>query len=426
MVMSQPVKVAVIGAGSRGQSYARCALLYPDQIQVVAVAEPLPERRAAFAQTYNIPAEHCFPDWESLFAANKLAEAVLVCTTDTLHTAPALQALHLGYDVLLEKPMSPILSENIQLINVAEASGRLLQICHVLRYATFFQTLRQIVRSGRLGRIIHVTHSENLVFWHMAHSFVRGNWRNTAIAGPMILAKCSHDFDILYWILGKQVKWLSSFGALSHFRPENAPQGAPLRCTDGCPAADSCKYYAPRLYATTKSGWPYNVVTPEADVSRRLQALQTGPYGRCVYHSDNDVVDHQTVNMLLEDNTTVTLVMNGQGDEECRTMRYDGTKATLYGKFDHEGKHELSVHDHLTGKIEQFKIINANNSGHGGGDLGLILSFLKAIRGEPDEHLTTARESLESHLLAFAAEQARLNHQTIDLAQFRREANEII
>jgi predicted dehydrogenase len=293
----------------------------------------------------------------------------------------------------------------------------LLQICHVLRFSPFWQTLRQIVRSGRLGRIISVDHRENLVFWHMAHSFVRGNWREEATSGPMILAKCCHDLDMLQWILGQEVVHLSSFGSLTYFRPENAPEGATLRCTDGCPVAEECKYYAPRLYARDTNGWPWNALTLTQTVEARMEALRTGPYGRCVWHCDNDVVDHQTVIMELEDGTTVNLLMQGQGNEECRTMRYDGTEATLYAKFLY-GKEQITIRDHRTGKEEHIDI-PTGMGGHGGGDFGIMESFVKALRGEPDESITTARESLESHLLAFAAEEARLNHSVIHMPTYR-------
>jgi predicted dehydrogenase len=254
----------------------------------------------------------------------------------------------------------------------------------------------------------------------MAHSYVRGNWRNSELAGPLILSKCCHDFDILYWILGQPVRRISSFGALSHFRPENAPTGATKRCTDGCPAADNCKYYAPRLYANNKSGFPFDVISPVADAQVRLQALKDGWYGRCVYFCDNDMIDHQTINMLLEDDTTVTLIMNGHGDEECRTMRYDGTLATLRGKFLPSGNHQLSVHYHLSGEVEQIEVKNSMSGGHSGGDMGIVRSFLNAMHGIPDPNLTTARESLESHLLAFAAEEARISQSTIARATFPR------
>lgn len=417
------INIVVIGAGERAKVYARYCRANPDQVRIVALAEPVPARRAAYAQLNNIPEDNCFSSWQELFGKGKLGEAALICTTDMLHTEPTLAALGLGYNVLLEKPMAPNLEENIRLVETAEATGRLLQICHVLRYTTFFGAVREVVRSGRLGRVINVTHSENLVYWHMAHSFVRGNWRNTEVAAPMILAKCCHDLDILYWILGQRVKWLSSSGSLILFRAENAPPGAPARCTDGCPAADECPFYAPRLYATDKTGWPYDVASPEPSIPARLEALETGPYGRCVYHTDNNVVDHQTVSMALEDGTTVTLVMNGHGDEECRTMRYDGTRATLHGKFAVHGTSELSIHDHLTGKVEHINVDTGDTSGHGGGDSGIMRSFINTLNGQPDEHSTTARQSLESHLLAFAAEEARLSNRTIDMEAFRATLN---
>ena len=418
------INFVVAGAGNRARVYARYCQEHPDQAQIVAVADPLPEVRAAFAEANNIAPENCFEDWRELFSRGKIAEAALITTTDMLHTEPALAALDLGYDVLLEKPMAPNLSENMRLVQAAESAGRLLQICHVLRYTTFFGKVREIVQSGRLGRIINVTHAENLVYWHMAHSFVRGTWRNTEVAAPMLLAKCCHDLDILGWILGERAEWVSSSGSLMHFRPENAPAGAPLRCTDGCPAANECKFFAPRLYANDKHGWPFDVVTPKATVADRLAALETGLYGRCVYHCDNNVVDHQTVSMQLESGATVTLVMNGHGDEECRTMRYDGTKATLHGKFAYT-TYELTIADHLTGQVEKVEVDMGDASGHGGGDTGIMRSFINSLNGQPDEHVTSGRQSLESHLLAFAAEEARLQNRTVNMAAFREAANRL-
>jgi hypothetical protein len=237
----------------------------------------------------------------------------------------------------------------------------------------------------------------------------------------MILGKCCHDFDILYWILRKNVVWLNSFGSLIHFRPEYAPQGATQRCLDGCAVVETCKYYAPRIYVSDEDGWPFNALSYETTKEARLEALKTGPFGRCVYFCDNDVVDHQTVNMELEDGTTVTLTMQGQGNEECRTMRYDGTQATLYAKFSGSG-HKVSIHDHLTGEVAHVPIPEVDGSGHGGGDFGLARSFVNAMKGQPDDSLTTARESLESHLLCFAAEEARLQHTIINMPEFRARA----
>ncbi|HLV37325.1 MAG TPA: Gfo/Idh/MocA family oxidoreductase [Spirillospora sp.] len=421
-----PITAVLLGAGGRGyRAYAPYALAHPDELQFVAVAEPIDDRRDRFGDEHHIPPERRFKSWEDLLAQGKIADALFNCTMDQMHTASTLAALEAGYDVLLEKPMAHNLIDNVRLVQAAEQTGRLLQICHVLRYTTFFRKIRDIVQSGRLGRIINIDHRENLIYWHMAHSFVRGNWRNLATSAPMILAKCCHDLDILTWILDQQVDRLTSFGSLLHFRPENAPQGAPQRCLDGCPVADECKFYAPRIYGHDGSAFTLNAVTYEPTREARMKALETSPYGRCVYYCDNDVVDHQTVNMEMSDGTTVTLIMQGHGFEECRTMRYDGTRATLQARFGGHGGHKITIRDHLSGTTEYIDVRDASDSGHGGGDFGLVASFLRAMRGEPDDTLTSARASLESHLLAFAAEESRLNHRLIDMADFRQQAEAI-
>ena len=414
------IDAIIVGAGGRGNAYGRFALEYPRELRVQGVAEPDPIRRERIVRQHDIAPHMIYDDWQSLLAtAEKKAATIINCTMDRSHFESTMQMLEAGYDVLLEKPMAPVLHENVRLVQKAEETGRLLQICHVLRYSPFWQALRAVVQSGRLGRVISVTHRENLMYYHMAHSFVRGNWRDEATSGPMILSKCCHDFDILLWILRKKVLHLQSFGSLIHFRPEYAPPGATLRCTDGCPAAETCKYEATKLYVRDGDGWPYNAVSYIPTKAARLEALKTGWYGRCVYYCDNDVVDHQTVNMELEGGTTVTLIMNGQGDEECRTMRWDGTKATLYGKFSARGN-TIRVHHHLSGEVEDIPVIDRDSSGHGGGDYGIVRSFLNTLKGEPDDSVTTARESLESHLLAFAAEESRLQKTVINMDEYRQ------
>ena len=297
------------------------------------------------------------------------------------------------------------------------ARCRSVMFCAIRRFGRLYVKLFNLASWGALSALRIV---RNLIYYHMAHSFVRGNWRNEATSGPMLLSKCCHDLDILLWLLRREVAPLASpFGTLTHFSPEFAPEGAPLRCTDGCPVAESCKYEATRLYAHDGNRWPLNAVSYIPTKEARLDALRTGWYGRCVYHCDNDVVDHQTVNMEMDDGTTVTLVMNGQGEEECRTMRWDGTKATLFGKFSSRG-HEIRIHHHLTGEIEDVPVIARDSSGHGGGDYGIVRSFLNTLGGRPDDSVTSARESLESHLLAFAAEESRLQKSVINMAEFRQ------
>jgi predicted dehydrogenase len=453
----------LIGAGERGySSYAPYALKHPDELRFVAVAEPHEVRRLRFASAHGIPPKNQFHNWEELLNSKPMADVALICTQDHMHVSPAQKALEAGYHVLLEKPMAVTLPDCLKLVKTAEKTGNILQICHVLRYTPFFSTLHEIIQSGRLGEIISVEHRENVVYWHMAHSYVRGNWRNSQQACPMILAKCCHDLDLLFWNLGR-CKKLSSFGSLKYFRNENAPAGAPERCLDGCPASNDCPWYAPRLYleyiplyqtarlsssrtdrlgaallldhpnltkaikkiippfekAVDYRGWPISVISEDSSLEARLSALENGPWGRCVFHCDNDVVDHQVVNMELENGSTAVLVMHGHSHEDGRTMRYEGTRATLRGRFLSGLDDSLEIHDHGSGRKEKIKF-PARNAKHGGGDEGLMAAFIQSARGNR-EILTSARASLESHLMAFAAEQARLEGKIIDLSSVRQQ-----
>jgi predicted dehydrogenase len=422
--MSQSIKAVLFGAGLRGAvAYAPYALANPKLLKFVAVAEPDPERRARFAAQHNIPNTHQFASWEAVLAKPQMADVVFNCTQDQLHYASSIPALEAGYDMLLEKPMTNTLAETVQLVQTAAKYGRLLQICHVLRFTPFYSTLNAVLKSGRLGDIITVSHRENVAYHHMAHSFVRGNWRNTAESSPMILAKCCHDMDILYWNLGMPVKYIQSFGSLRHFHPENAPPGATQRCTDGCPAAETCPFDARRVYLDmSRADWGIMAMTNDLSLAGRQAALETGPYGRCVYACDNDVVDNQIVNMVLENGTTVALAMHGHSHAEGRTMRYDGTLATLRATTI-GAQPKIEIHHHLSGKTEIVKIPPTDGSGHGGGDSGVVHDFVRAMRADVDA-LTSARASLESHLMAFAAEESRLNNTVVTMAAFRAQAEE--
>jgi len=463
--MPKPIQVLLFGAGNRGaNSYGPYGLQHPDEIQFAAVAEPNPIRREKFAEAHKIPDEKQFKSWEDALKAGKIADAVLNATQDDLHHDSAIAAMKAGYDMLLEKPIAPTLSETSHIIQTAEETGRMLMICHVLRYTDFFQKIYEIIHSGVLGQVINISYSENVSYFHMAHSYVRGSWRNTMNSAPMIVAKCCHDLDLLYWFLGEKCTHLSSFGNLRHFRVENAPEGAPARCTDGCPAAETCPFYAPQIYLksipikqavarsrnpfyclfgkltleqpkfantigviapplrvlTEYSGWPRNTITDYPENNEAvMEALRTGPYGRCVYHCDNNVVDHQVVSMVFPDGITATLTMQGHSHQEGRTLRVDGSRATLLGKFSYS-QAWIEMHDHKTSRVKKLQFLSEvdRTSGHGGGDFGLMQQFVQAMRGRKPP-MTSARDSLESHLMGFAAEAARLGNTTVDMDEFR-------
>jgi predicted dehydrogenase len=416
----RPVEIVMVGAGNRGYlAYGAYAKRHPDDARFVAVVEPDAGRRERFADAHGIPSERQFRSWEDLAGRAPLAPALINATMDRTHRPSTLALLAAGYDILLEKPIATTPGECLEIVNAAESGGRLLQIAHVLRYAPFFVAIRDLVATGRLGEIVSVDWRENLVYWHFAHSYVRGNWANTTRSGPMILTKCCHDLDLLVWIFGA-CKRLASSGSLTHFTRANAGPEIPDRCTDGCPIADTCPYFAPRVYLDRLSQNPASFAVAAITLDRTpegvMRALETGPYGRCVYRCDNDAVDHQVVLMRFASGLVVSLTMQGASHVEGRTVRVDGTRATLLAN---ESRGEIELHDHGAGSVERLTTPRVVG-GHSGGDDGLMRAFTAAVRGERAGVRTSAREAVESHLMAFAAEHARMDGGTVEMDAFRR------
>lgn len=401
------ITAILIGAGARGQVYANYARQHPEELQIVAVAEPRADRCALLCDSFAVPPKMRFDTWEPLLAQPRLADAALICTMDGLHTAPALAALEKGYHVLLEKPMSPSEAECRAIARAAKQSGRVLSVCHVLRYTPFFSTLKALVDSGEAGEPASVTQIENVAYWHYAHSFVRGNWRSEAESSPMLLQKSCHDMDILLWLMGCRCTAVSSFGSLRHFDAAHAPNGAPPRCTDGCPHAGDCVYDARRLYLTRNTGWPVDMLTTDLTPEGIERALREGPYGRCVYRCDNDVVDRQVVNLAFESGAVASFTMTAFTTDAARQLKLTGTKGQITADME---RGTIWLHRFGEREARQIPVEQPRQSdryGHGGGDYFLMRDFVRAVQSGGAENRTDADVSLQGHLICFAAEQAR-------------------
>ncbi len=417
----EPLKVAVFGAGGRGHStYGMFALSHPHLMKVVAVAEPDDAKRARMGDAHGIPEKLRFRTWQELIDKHPPVTAILNCTQDKMHADSAMAALKAGYHQLLEKPMATTPHDCARIVRTARETGRILAVCHVLRYTPLFHALKGILTGRALGDVVTVVHIENVGFWHQAHSFVRGSWSRKASNSPMILSKSCHDMDILIYMLGKKPVRLSSFGSLTYFKPENAPPNAAERCLDGCPAELGCPYSVQKNYlGGARPDWIKNSDHVSADKSyaAKLEALKTGPFGRCVYKSGNDVVDHQTVHIEFEGGATVSFLMHAFSAECCRTFRYGCTKGEIKG---HGDKNELRVSYFEDGREEVIKP-GSVEGGHGGGDTGMMLRFVDAmLSNDASKILTDANASLDSHYLAFAAEESRLaNGKVIEMSEYR-------
>ena len=408
----KPVTAVVLGAGSRGCTYAGFAKAHPDLLQIVAVAEPRADRREQLADELNIPEENRFASWQELLARPGMADCAFVCTLDDDHTAPAVRAMELGYHLLLEKPMSNTEAECRLIVDTADRLRRKLAVCHVLRYTPFYMTLKDLIERGRVGEVTAINQIENVGYWHQAHSFVRGNWRTVRETSPMLLQKSCHDMDIILWLMGRDCRRVQSFGSLRHFTPDHAPEGAPERCLDGCPHAERCPYYAPRLYLNMKlTGWPVDVITTDLSEEGRRRALREGPYGRCVYHCDNDVVDRQVVNLEFEDGAVATFTMTAFSADFSRQLKIFGTEGQITADM---GTKQIVLH--RFGEEKQIVSLDEGleRSGHGGGDYGILRDFLQVLR-DGGESRTSAAVSLQSHLICFAAERSRKENIVVEL-----------
>ena len=406
----RPVRPAAVGAGARGSAYAELAARRPDQARIVAVAEPSERRREEFAARHGLTG-HVYQDWRELAASPRLADAVVVATQDAEHLEPAQAFAALGYDLLLEKPMAPTEDACEAITAAVLRAGVSAVVCHVMRYSPYTRRLVDLVAAGTIGEIVSVQHLEPIGFYHFAHSYVRGNWRRADESSPLLLAKSCHDVDWLGHVIGRPVRRVSSFGSRSHFRSERRPAGAADRCLD-CAVEPDCAYSAPRMYLAglrePGSAKEYFAQVAAHDLTEEavLAALAGGPYGRCVYASDNDVVDHQVVNLEYEGGPTASLTLTAFTPNEGRRTRIFGSAGQLTG----DGR-TIELYDFRT---ERTRVIDTRAGeasaagGHGGADAGLVDAFVDALHdGRPELILSGVEESLASHRVVFAAERAR-------------------
>ncbi|HEY5910077.1 MAG TPA: Gfo/Idh/MocA family oxidoreductase [Verrucomicrobiae bacterium] len=423
MTSPKKLKLACIGCGARAQTYTQLAARHPDQFEIVAGADPVSERVEKIRRTSENPGFLGFPSAEAILSAGKLADVMIIATQDNYHFEHCRGALRLGYDVLLEKPISTTAAQVLEIERLAKAANKRVMVCFVLRFAAFYRKVKEIIASGALGELVSLQANEGVNPWHQAHSFVRGHWSVVGKSSPMILSKCCHDTDIVHWLAGRRCTRVASFGALEFFRPERAPVKAPARCTDACPSGETCPYNALRYTTDMRIPWLAMVYdrAQEATPEEIISWLRTSPWGRCVYRCDNDAVDRQVLAMQFEGGLTGTFTMTafatGRHIEIC------GTRGVLKGGESyrqHFGTHLILLpHE---GEPVRYTV-QAEDGGyelHGGGDAGLVNALYAEMAKPPGAPLEAGLDStVHSHVMTFAAEEARVTGRVVDVDQFQ-------
>ena len=422
------LSVIIIGAGNRGNRYATHMCEMPDKYEIVGMADPQEARRRHFNETFGVPMENCYDSWETILQQPKMADIAVIATVDNMHLEPALMAIEKGYDLLLEKPVAQTAEECVRIATAAREKGVKVLVCHVLRYTPFYGKIKQILMAGTIGEVVSVDQVEGIGNVHFSHSYVRGNWHSEEESAPMLLAKSCHDLDIIQWLIDKPCTQVSSFGSLKHFCPENAPEGAPVRCADGtCPVMETCPYNVIKHYYDFKTNPRREIITKGIAKSfiptdeEVMEALKTTDYGLCAYQANNDVLDHQVVNMEFAGGATATLNVNAF-NKGGRYTRIYGTKGELMA---HAKDKEISVYtfeDKKTVNVPVTEVDETINGGHGGGDEGIIRELYDYMSGNYTGFRAADIDiSVKNHLIGFAAETARHEHTVMDVQKVLRE-----
>lgn len=416
---SKPVDVVVVGMGARAMIYAQEALRHPEMLRIVGVADVNPQAVRLARDTFGIPEERCFSSSEALASVPRFAQGAINGTMDPQHVSTTLPLLRRGYNVLLEKPFALDQYQADLLLSCARETGRRVMICHVLRYASFYRRLKELIVSGELGHIINIQMTEQVSYFHESVSYVRGKYASPEICGSgMLLSKCCHDLDIMAWLMApNHPACVTSLGSVFQFRPEMAPSGAGSHCLLDCPIQRECQYSARHLYLEYPQRWANNIwhdcghEGASEEEKLRLLSDPANPYSRCVYRCDLRIVDHQSVMIGFSDGATGTFCMNGGATASSRTIHLTGTKGEADGCFEDDRLTVSLISPQAPGG-RQVRVENLTpakrGAAHGGGDQALVMDFVALLRGEkPSLCSTTLEDSITGHRLVFLAEDSR-------------------
>ncbi|MAF34283.1 hypothetical protein CMO91_00385 [Candidatus Woesearchaeota archaeon] len=407
-----PVKAVLVGAGNRGKEvYGKFALEHPDDLEIRTVIDPIRERATPLAERVGAP--NSLTDWDSFQRTDE--DAIIIASPPSMHYTHATDAMavHDFKHVILEKPISTTLASCNLVAEAAEKYEATVLVTEVLRYSPFFIAARDFIREGSLGplqyiELVHLSGDRSF-----QHSGVRGNEATQEVSGPTTLSKSVHDFGILEFLAGD-----SAIGAISRALPPRFHSGAaywedvPDRCIEedgkrcgygergSCPF-DAVEYYTgPNAMVSVAQAAQMCDAPSQADL---LKVIQEGPYGRCIWHCDNDVVDAYEAEVLWAGGLRARFRLDANYPcAPTRKLEVRFPEGKLEGDL-RMNKLEMDTgtsRQSLSGRIGD---VEGAQGTHGGADALLIKDFLRSVRGEEAELVTSIHRVLGAHTLALVA-----------------------
>lgn len=427
------LKAVVVGAGNRGQTYCDYAILEKDELEIIAAVDPDSIRLNECKKKYDIADDKLFMNLDDFLKQNIECDFVINGTMDKMHYESAMKLIGAGYNLILEKPITPNYKQLKDIWSIATRKNVKVLVCHVLRYTPYYSTIKQLIENGEIGKIFTIEMSEHVWIAHFLDSFVRGKWNSEESCGSgFLLQKCCHDMDLMCWLNNKvsPIK-VSSFGSRSHFIPTKAPKGATEYCYQ-CPHNDTCLYSAQKVHLEQDmipfQTWrginkPWQEITKE----EKAEYLKHSNYGKCAYNAGGDIVDRQVVTVEFEDGTIATHNLVGGVTCDNRFIHIIGSLGEIYGhvntgkftisRMDRSGNNFGPVSEEID--VSKYVKINSNGSysGHGGGDYAIMHDAVRFFAGEGSSiSITKIEDSIYGHVLVYAAEESRKENKVINIS----------
>ncbi|MBR2375210.1 MAG: Gfo/Idh/MocA family oxidoreductase [Clostridia bacterium] len=427
------IKAVILGYGDRSSRYAEYAKLVPQELEIIGVID-ISELKLKQAQAkFDLPNGSLYANLDAFLQANVACDVVINGTMDQLHYVTTMALLERGYNILLEKPITANPQELLDIREKAREKGCKVVVCHVLRYTPFYSTIKKILDEGKLGKIVNMQLNEHVWHGHFVNSYVRGKWRSEKECGSgLLLAKCCHDTDLMCWLNNATVPAkVSSFGSKSLFCEKNAPEGATQYCYQ-CPHQKDCMFDAYK-FELEKDFIPFytwmGIEKPldEITVEEKKEFLKKDVYGQCVYKTDMDIVDRQCVSVEFANGSIGTLNMVGGASKAGRYIHVICEYGEIVGYIEENkitvrefDKKDVWYHESVIDFSEQNDLSKEDNSvgGHYGGDFYIMQDLVRYLNGEKTSVSTTVIEdSVNSHLICYAAEKARKEHVVVDISK---------